>query len=769
MTLEDVANLMLLPIVRENDPWHITLTSKELAMQVALKKVMRKNNNASSHSERGEYNERFLLYQLGRVTNGKALKEYPMVKCNYTSGTAPLACSWIGKRQIMPRTFGPPEVSFFNNTFPAVLGNQVYGLYCGRLKPSRDASNDNTIHATMHYMAGDMEFRVLLPKKSCEAWAPICQPVPGMTEEVYGQIGAVGEELGQKATGGVRAGEKVGEAVPSKRSTLGKRKNVAHPFKSRACMTFTSPTSKQGKANVPTPSKARVTKAKETNNDNNSDESSWGNPDPEVGILLGLSFVCLFVIVDLTEDPLTYGLMFVSLLSWSTSLRAQVKAIVARGGSHDSHGHGRGHGREHKRDMERSRGRPCMGSPSRHAGARMSGQGRPYSSDPASFTTESVKKAKANELPPQKPSMGRHEDFIWPEIAKIQLEAMVLKLRPINELPPFRASDFELVPRGFISKKKVVTTVDEKGKKVTEEINSDSSNSNNNKFSGNDALSESENGFKQGGKDVGFRGGIDINRVVPEELESNVGDVAKKSISSKGKVDPGTLAMSSTKKVVSPNKTEHNGEPSSVPTKLGETDDFAARLLKNLASKFAVLAMLEAWAHDLLDIFPNLTTRSKAKKMVVEDTFSILYATMRHMEVTLFDEMNDDFFYLCRDAIDDVESINFEDDVIHTHLSNLAKAYLRKTMFGMAGSDMVESLDECIKEQAKHVKKLQKSLIETKELVLKLEKGLVLTKGYMGSLNQEKKCLSSNGAVEVHQTCIEAGKAFKDEPGLFLP
>ncbi|GLT29319.1 hypothetical protein SLA2020_041930 [Shorea laevis] len=69
----------------------------------------------------------------------------------------------------------------------------------------------------------------------------------------------------------------------------------------------------------------------------------------------------------------------------------------------------------------------------------------------------------------------------------------------------------------------------------------------------------------------------------------------------------------------------------------------------------------------MLDIFPNLTMHNKTEKVVVENTF---------------------FIYLCRDAIDDAESINFEVSTIHTQLSNLAKAYLGKTEFGMARGDM---------------------------------------------------------------------------------
>ncbi|GKV26781.1 hypothetical protein SLEP1_g36016 [Rubroshorea leprosula] len=44
--------------------------------------------------------ERFYPYYLGRVTSGKVLKEYPMAKYGYSSGTTPLAYSWIGKWKV---------------------------------------------------------------------------------------------------------------------------------------------------------------------------------------------------------------------------------------------------------------------------------------------------------------------------------------------------------------------------------------------------------------------------------------------------------------------------------------------------------------------------------------------------------------------------------------------------------------------------------------------------------------------------------------------
>ncbi|GKV43103.1 hypothetical protein SLEP1_g50438 [Rubroshorea leprosula] len=249
------------------------------------------------------------------------------------------------------------------------------------------------------------------------------------------------------------------------------------------------------------------------------------------------------------------------------------------------------------------------------------------------------------------------------------------------------------------------------------------------------------------GKDAGFQGSIDISTTAPEEFKSDVGDATKKSISSKSKVDASTLAMSSAKKAASPGEVEHSGQASSTLAKSGEINDLAIRLLKNLdemnedkdvslarfdlvpvggsraMGKFTVPVMLEPWAHHLLDIFPNLTMHSKVEKVVVEDTFSILCAIMRHME----------------------------------------------TEFGIARGDMAESLDEWIKEQGKHIEEMEKSLVETKELIFKLEEGFVSAKAYLGSLNQEKERMNSNGVAEHCQICIEVAKAFGDEPSLFLP
>ncbi|GKV44355.1 hypothetical protein SLEP1_g51549 [Rubroshorea leprosula] len=223
------------------------------------------------------------------------------------------------------------------------------------------------------------------------------------------------------------------------------------------------------------------------------------------------------------------------------------------------------------------------------------------------------------------------------------------------------------------------------------------------------------------------------------------------------------------------------------------TSNLAMRLLKNLnninedrdvslarfgmvpsndpqvVGKFAVPAMLEKWACHLLKNFPNLTTHSKAKKGLIEDTFLNLCAAMQYMEVTPFAKMNEDFFYLCRDAIDDADSINFEVSPIRAHLLNLAKAYLGKVELGMVGRDTVGNLDEGIEEQGKHVEEMEKSLAKMKELILKLTEGLMSVKAYLESLNQENEYLSSNDMIELCQTCIKIAKTFGDKPGPFQP
>ncbi|GKV15298.1 hypothetical protein SLEP1_g26094 [Rubroshorea leprosula] len=374
--------------------------------------------------------ERFRPYNYGRVTSGKALKKYPMMKCGYTSGTAPLACSWIGKRKIkgqvilevdgllddygsfnfhayktMPRTFAPPEVNLSDKALPTVPGSQIVEFTIG-----------NSSHLeTLAMIAPSM-----LP---CITWkdngqcVSVYPPILGMAEEKYNQAGAVGEELGQEAAGSVRVGDWISaeecfmfpclsrdiakgadEAAPLKRLFLGKRKSAAHPPKSKARRTFASPTS------------------------NESDESSWGNLNPEV-------------------------------------IERIKRLRPVHGGRHlVASNEGFGPIPIPGDDKVPSKSKEAKRAEALH--------------DLATFTTESANKANASEVLPQKPTMtkgGVKVSYGTPsvtkklEIVKTQPKVTILKPCPISELPPFRASDFELVPVGFIPVRKTGAAIDEKG------------------------------------------------------------------------------------------------------------------------------------------------------------------------------------------------------------------------------------------------------------------------------------------------------------------
>ncbi|GKV43137.1 hypothetical protein SLEP1_g50470 [Rubroshorea leprosula] len=950
MTLEDVANLMLLPIVGEEDPRHIMLTLEEPATLVALKKVMRRNTSASSRSWRGEYSidfptwmwyfptsegkdslyvcaafltawlskfvfggfpnhvimaecipleiqlvegvklplallmlgtlyhmldllhfdeilgasyyiieshvclsllqmfawERFRLYHSGCVTSGKALKEYPMAKCEVDGLLDDYGGFNFHAYKTMPRTFAPPKVSLFDKALPAIPESQIVEFtignsshlemlamitpsmlpcitlrgtwslecYCpekvatpfgydqdvlmrtpkrtmrptarqgifklrkaksGHLKASRiflalalltGPPGIYVMALLTWYMWGHLDSHHVpsTPSSNKTNWnramqpyidevattmVPICPPIPGMAKEEYDQAGAIDEEFGQKAAGDVDA-EGADEAVPSKRLVLGKRKSVAHLPKSRARRTSASLASKPSKAKVPTLSKAKTAKEKDTSRGNESNESSWGDPDPEVieqikrlrpvcgGRRLGEKYYdssALFQ-VSMFEG---FGLIPIPGDDKVLSKAKEAKQVEALANSEV---------------CQKILANQIGGSPLPDNIFNVVDSIIDWS-DPTSFIAESTKKAKANDVLPQKRTMtkgGVKVSYGTPSVIK----------KPKRQRLSRKAGDLELVPGGFIPTRKIGASIDEKdvengeakatigtskekGKKVTKVISSYPNESSSHQSSSNDASFESENGSKQRGKVAGFQGSIDMNRAAPKEFKSYVGDVVRKSVSSKGKMDIGMPVMISMKKVAGPSKVKHNGQLFATPAKSGKIDDSAMRLLKNFdemnedrdvslarfglvplsgsraVGRFAVPAILEPWARHLLNIFPNLTTRNKAKK---------------------------DFYYLFTDAFDDAESINLKVDALRTHLSNLAKAYLGKTEFDTAEGDTAEGLDKRIKEQAKHIKEM-KSLAKTRELVIKLEEGLVSAKAYLGLLNQEKEHLDSNGMTEL--------------------
>ncbi|GKV11284.1 hypothetical protein SLEP1_g22549 [Rubroshorea leprosula] len=132
--------------------------------------------------------------------------------------------------------------------------------------------------------------------------------------------------------------------------------------------------------------------------------------------------------------------------------------------------------------------------------------------------------------------------------------------------------------------------------------------------------------------------------------ESFESDASKNLVLSKDKMDIDELAMSAAKKVAGYNKVVCSGKP-------------------------------------------PLVLANRAKKVMIEDAFANLCVVMRHMEVAFFVKMNEDFFYLCKDAIDDAKSINLKVGTIPTRLLDLMKAYLGKGKFDMFGN-----LDDRIEE-----------------------------------------------------------------------
>ncbi|GKV15404.1 hypothetical protein SLEP1_g26197 [Rubroshorea leprosula] len=470
------------------------------------------------------------------------------------------------------------------------------------------------------------------------------------------------------------------KAAPPKRSVMGKRKSVAHPLKSRRCRTSTSSASKQSKVKAPTPSKE-----KDTSCDSESDESSWGDPDPEVieqikrlRPICGDKHLVRSIIIQALHFSEGFGSIPIpgddkvpskfEKAKWVEALAMNMEEALANP-------------EVHRKIMASEIGEPPLPNDIFNVVDSIIDW-----TDPTSFTTESMKKAKANEVPLQKPTMTRggvKVSYGTPnmtkklETMKTQLEVTVLKPRPISKLPPFRAGDLELVPRGFIPARKTSAASSEKVVLLFTLLGVE-------KDEAKAAISvDKEKGKKvTKGQSCRLSSSIDMNRVAPKEFESDVGDATKKFVSSKAKW---TLARQLLK-----NLDEMNEDKDVSLARFGLMPLGSSRAM----GRFAVPAMLERWACQLLDIFPNLTMCSKAKKVVVEDAFSILCVTMQHMEVTPFAKMNEDFFYLCGDALDDAKSINFEVNALCTHLSTLAKAYLGKTEFGIAKGDMAEGLDE---------------------------------------------------------------------------
>ncbi|GKU96144.1 hypothetical protein SLEP1_g9415 [Rubroshorea leprosula] len=474
--------------------------------------------------------------------------------------------------------------------------------------------------------------------------------------------------------------ERADEAAPPKRSILGKRKSVTHPPKSRACRTSTLPTSKQSKAKASTPFKAKTAKEKDTSHDSKSNESSWGDPNPVVidqikrlrlvhgGGCLGEKYYDSSASFQSPASSKGFGLIHIPSDDKVLSKSEEAKRVEALAMNMEE---ALANLEVRWKILASEIGEPPLPDNILNVVDFIINW-----SDPAAFTVESAKKAKASKVPPQKPtttrggvkvSYGTPSMTKKPETAKTQPES-----RPISELPLFKVGDFELVLGGFIPMRKTGAAINEKGV---------------------------EKGEAKVAIGVSKEKGKKVTKHTNHELSKKVTDLGE---------------------------AEHSSQSSTALAKLGRIDDSIMRLLKNLdeMNEYRDVSLAQFGLVPL-----------GVKKVVVKDAFSILCATMRHIEVTPFVEMNEDFFYLCKDALEDAESINFEVNALRTHLSNLATAYLGMTKFGMAEGDMAKSLDERIKEQVKHIEKMEKSLVETKELVIKLEEGLVSAKAYLGSLN----------------------------------
>ncbi|GKV11459.1 hypothetical protein SLEP1_g22718 [Rubroshorea leprosula] len=616
--LENVVNLMLLPIIRDKDPHHITSTQKVGTIQVALKKVMKKNASAfpqlwrawlSKFIFKGFLNHEIMVeciplaiclakgmriplaslmlgstHIIGCVTNGKALKEYPRRKCGYINGTTSFAYSWIRKRKVkeqilledynflddhgsfnihaykmMPRTFTPPKGSFSDGTFVVVLGNQI------------------------------VDFVVVLDN----------------------------------------------------------RKSMAQPLKSKAQKPFALPVGKQSKAKSRTPSKAKATKEKGKSEDTNSfgpipvpsddkapSKSQEAKKVKALAVKVGEALATLEIHRKILVGKASEPLLLDDILSF-------VNNIIDWG-------------------------------------------------DPTSFTVDTTRKGIRLAKRGAWISYSTFDVAKKSEIANAQPRKVVLKPHPISELPLFRVGDIELVPRKPPTKESVETTTIEKAtmKKVRrpEETSSESSDSSDDEYIDSDKSSESDNGFEQRGKDEGFHGRLDINNATPEEFKLDVGNALKELVPSKDKSKIDELAMSAAKKAISSSKAVHSGQSPSILAKLSEANDFVVKLLKDLnemnEDRDVLLALFELIVH------------SKAKKVMIKDVFMNFCMAMQHME-----------------------------------------AYLGKDEFNMVGGDMAMNLDEQIKEQAKHVKEMEKSLAKTKKLIHKLEEGLKLAKAHLESLN----------------------------------
>ncbi|GKV42238.1 hypothetical protein SLEP1_g49667 [Rubroshorea leprosula] len=101
---------------------------------------------------------------------------------------------------------------------------------------------------------------------------------------------------------------------------------------------------------------------------------------------------------------------------------------------------------------------------------------------------------------------------------------------------------------------------------------------------------------------------------------------SKDSIPLEDEINVDEPTMSISKKAISSRKIMSRDKSFSVPTKLSDIDNM----------------------------------HNKAKKVMIENASINLCVAVKHMEVTPFVKMDEEFFYLCKDAINDAKSINFK-------------------------------------------------------------------------------------------------------------
>ncbi|GKV34432.1 hypothetical protein SLEP1_g42807 [Rubroshorea leprosula] len=237
VTLKDMTNLMLLPVVREEDLRHITLTPDERVAQVALRKM--RYFRIGKGKDTPYVCAAFLTAWLSKFVFGGFLNHeitaecIPLAICLAKGVRFPLAPLMLRKRKVkgqivlevddllddydsfnfhaykvMPRTFAPLEVSFFDKTLPVVLGSQIVDFTTRNSShlemlavdiPSAPSSDKIDWNKALRPYIDEAAITmwsegVATLREDNGQWVPVYPPILGMTEEKYGHVGvAIGE------------------------------------------------------------------------------------------------------------------------------------------------------------------------------------------------------------------------------------------------------------------------------------------------------------------------------------------------------------------------------------------------------------------------------------------------------------------------------------------------------------------------------------------------------------------------------------------------